>query len=85
MSATNGVAPGPISAAAASSRSSDRLAIATRAPSRASAAAIALPIPLLAPITSATFPSKPSSIARAYSRRERSNLAARVQFPSERP
>ena len=54
-------APSPdLARAASSSRSRERLAIATRAPSRASAAAIARPIPRLAPITSATRPSSPS-------------------------
>ena len=62
MSATNGQTSPSIAAAASSIRSSERLAIATRAPSRASAAAIARPSPRLAPITSATRRSSPSSM-----------------------
>ena len=57
----------PISAAASSSRSCERLAIATRAPSRASAAAIPRPIPWLAPITSADFALDPKIHARNLS------------------
>ena len=48
MSATNGRTSPSISAAARSSASAVRLAIATLAPSRASAVAIPRPIPLLA-------------------------------------
>jgi hypothetical protein len=55
----------PISSAAGSIRSRVRELIATRAPSRASSAAIALPMPCDAPVTSATRPSIPSSIAGA--------------------
>ena len=54
MSATNGRTSPSISAAARSSVSAVRLAIATLAPSRASAVAIPRPMPLLAPSTSAT-------------------------------
>ena len=56
---------GSIAAAASSIRSRERLAIATRQPSRASAAAIARPIPRLAPITSAVRPSSPRSMPSA--------------------
>ena len=62
LSAAKPVTSPWISAAAASIRSAERLAIATLAPSRASEAAIARPIPLLAPITSAVRPSIPRSI-----------------------
>ena len=48
----------PISFARRSSRSSRRAASATLAPSAASSRAVASPIPLLAPVTSATVPSK---------------------------
>ena len=50
-----------IVAAASSARSCERLTTATRAPSRASAAAIPSPIPGLEPITSATRPLRPRS------------------------
>src|SRR4051812_3880187 len=60
-SCTNGSAP--ISAAAASMRSREREDIATRAPSAASSAAIARPIPCDAPVTSATLPVRPRSMA----------------------
>ena len=49
--------------------SRERLAIATRAPSRASAAAIPRPIPLLDAITSATLPSIPRSTTATYNSR----------------
>ena len=85
-SATNGVAASPISAAASSSFSRERLAIATRAPSRASAAAIARPIPRLAPITSATRPSSPRSTLPpppAHGRRGRRRARPRRAAPSQ--
>ena len=63
MSATNGSTSPSISDAVCSRVSSVRLAIATRAPSRASASAIPRPSPRLAPITSATLPSIPRSTA----------------------
>ncbi len=66
MSASNAVVSPSISFAAASTRSRERLAIATLTPSRASAAAIPRPIPLLAPITSAVFPSIPRSMRANY-------------------
>ena len=60
-SCTNGSAP--ISAAASSMRSREREDTATRAPSAASSAAIARPIPCDAPVTSATLPVRPRSMA----------------------
>jgi hypothetical protein len=48
--------PAPILAASASSRSRRLASTATDAPSAASASAVASPIPLLAPVTSATVP-----------------------------
>jgi hypothetical protein len=51
-----GPAPAPILAASASSRSRRLASTATDAPSAASASAVASPIPLLAPVTSATVP-----------------------------
>ena len=59
MSATKPSGAGEIPAAASSSPSAERLAIATLAPSPARAAAIARPIPRLAPITRAVRPSEP--------------------------
>ena len=51
-----------ISAAAASSSGAPRAARTTAAPARANAAAMALPIPRFAPVTTATFPqSEPAS------------------------
>src|SRR5258706_5438678 len=49
--------PGPISFAAEASVFSSRPVIATLAPSRAYAFAVANPIPLFPPVTTATFPS----------------------------
>jgi hypothetical protein len=53
----------PTSAAAAAILSCERDAIATFAPSATSSAAIARPIPCDAPVTSATRPSNPRSMA----------------------
>ena len=55
------------SSAAVLSSASLRAQMATRAPSAASASAHALPIPLLAAVTSATFPLSPRSIPRLLS------------------
>ena len=60
MSCTNAVAP--ISDAVASIRSGECEAMATRAPSVISSAAMARPIPFDAPMTSATLPSRPRSM-----------------------
>ena len=54
----------PSAAAASSTRSRERAAITTAAPRRSSSCATARPIPVLAPVTTATFPSRPSAIAR---------------------
>ena len=48
----------PMMQRAASQASALRLQIATRAPARASCSAIDLPIPRVAPVTSATFPDR---------------------------
>src|SRR4051812_49688167 len=67
MSAASGVARSPSSAAAASTESALRESISTRAPAATSSAAIARPIPRLAPPT--TNDLSCSSIGRApYSR-----------------
>jgi hypothetical protein len=55
-----------IAPATSRSRSCERALIASRTPSAASASAIPRPIPRLAPMTSATLPSIPSSIAATY-------------------
>jgi hypothetical protein len=52
-----------ISFASASSRSLRRAATATLAPARASVRAVASPMPLLAPVTSATVPSSRSPMS----------------------
>lgn len=54
----------PSAAAASSTRSRERAAITTAAPRRVNSCATARPIPVLAPVTTATFPSSGSGIAR---------------------
>ena len=75
MSCTYAVAPS--SAAVASTRSRECEEIATRAPSATSSAAIPRPIPFDAPVTSATLPSKPRSMAGMLSGRRRRGLAGK--------
>ena len=87
LSRTKPVAP--ISAAAASIFSRERELIATRAPSRASSAAIARPMPCDAPVTSATLPPIPRSmraeaIPRGRAARARAR-AARTTARTARP
>src|SRR6478609_7052625 len=73
LSCTNARAP-ETSTAAASMRSCEREDIATRAPSPASALAMPRPRPFEAPVTSATLPSMPRSIAaKSISKRDSHN------------
>src|SRR6266516_125962 len=59
-----------------SSWSTRRAPPATRAPSRARAAAVAAPMPLEAPVTIAVFPSSPPTIRRRLARGRQQGLAA---------
>ena len=78
----------PISSAAARSASSERLEIATRAPSRASALAMPFPMPWLAAITRAVRPSMPRSTADlravvASHAHQAANAATAIATPSQ--
>ena len=76
MSCTYAVAP--ISTAVASTRSGECEEMATRAPSATSSFAMPRPIPFDAPVTSATLPFKPRSMAGMLSgRRRRAGSAAK--------
>ena len=74
------IASPPISATSASRRSLRRAATATVAPWSASARAVASPIPLLAPVTSATCPGVPCSWRR-FIAFQRDRVPARPEGP----